>query len=65
MLTYVFYVQIILIDDKSTYLKILFVSDSNCFGIVIEVKLLQLQKAKFPIDVTESGIIIEVKLLQL
>ena len=65
MLTYVFYVQIILIDDKSTYLKILFVSDSNCFGIVIEIKLIQSAKAQSPIDVTESGIIIEVKLLQL
>ena len=44
--------------------KILFIRNSNCFGIVIEVKLLQFLKAQSPIDVTESGIDIEVRLLQ-
>ena len=56
--------QVIFINDKSTYLNISFISDSNCFGIVIEVKLLQLLKAHFPIDVTDFGIVIEVKLIQ-
>jgi len=44
--------------------KILFIRNSNCFGIVIDFKLLQCVKAQSPIDVTEDGIDIEVRLLQ-
>ena len=46
-------------------MKISFIRDSNIFGIVIEVRLLQFLKAWSPIDVTESGIDIEVRLLHL